>query len=688
MKFKYCFYLFFFVCFSNQVQAQHKQYISSITEWMTFDWFKALNHEIKEGTIADEQKMQRWTLYSRKAIAYFNVPQKQITLYRYLGSFYYHKGDFSKALHYYNKSSEFATFFNRVHDLIVNEIRITFIKYADNLSVAEQDFNDLLESAENINYAPAMIEALNGLAIISEDRQQLTEAFEKYHKALMLAEQQGLFSHMAKMRNNLGLVRYSKGDLSGAMHDFEEGLKIVNAAEDEWMSFNFLNNIGLIHLKKGEIENAIAVYEEAINWINRENGSDHYKALAYINLTWALLENKALDDADFYLTKLAELAQSIPSQSVEAKTHLLRGFYFKQKEAYQHAIAAYENGLQIALELYFLESDLYDDVMDAKLQLSSIYRQTNQLEKALKTYEHYMQIKDSVFNIELDKKINALAIAYENDQIKIELLNERNKLTLLEIAQQERKSRINIFIASLVAVFLTIVLIIRNRQQKRFKRSQQLFNLQLLQNIDSERSRIAKDLHDDLGQSLSFIKSKINLKNRAQNINWAANEQEELNRDLDNMIQKMREISHNLFPTHLEKLGLRASLIHLLSEAEKNTGIFTSHDISLKAEQLPKEVQFQLYRITQEAINNALKHANASSLKVVLNRDKNRMSWHWKLMDNGSNLIKQSAKNKSFGIGLKTINQRAKSIDGNLEILEGVQGGNVLEVKFSVITND
>lgn len=331
MNFKYCFYLLFFCCFSNQVQAQFRPYISSIAEWMTYHWFEELNDEIKEGTIADQQKMQRWSLYSRKAITHFNVPQRQITLYRYLGSFYYHKGDLSKALYYYKKSSEFATLFNRTHDLILNEIRITFIKYTDNLSVAEQNFNDLLERAEQINYAPAMIEALNGLAIISEDRQQLTEAFEKYHKALRLAEQHHLLSHSAKMRNNLGLVRYSKGDLVGAMEDFDEGLKIVTAANDEWMSFNFLNNIGLVHLKNGDIDQAISAYEEAINWINKENGSDHYKALAYINLTRALIENKELEKANLYFPKSSTWSIAPLPKASKQKLFFYRVFTFSKK---------------------------------------------------------------------------------------------------------------------------------------------------------------------------------------------------------------------------------------------------------------------------------------------------------------------------------------------------------------------
>jgi len=191
------------------------------------------------------------------------------------------------------------------------------------------------------------------------------------------------------------------------------------------------------------------------------------------------------------------------------------------------------------------------------------------------------------------------------------------------------------------------------------RKQQQNFTVKLIENIDDERSRIAKDLHDDIGQSLSIIKSKLDLLNKGK-----INDVIGLDNEVGDVIDHTRNISHFLHPSMVQKLGLERSLVSLIEKTQVNTGIISSLEVECQLDLLSLEIQTQIYRILQECINNTIKHADASALKISIKKQAGEISV--KYQDNGKGFDDSSK--KSEGIGMLTIRERASTIQGKLVI--------------------
>lgn len=139
---------------------------------------------------------------------------------------------------------------------------------------------------------------------------------------------------------------------------------------------------------------------------------------------------------------------------------------------------------------------------------------------------------------------------------------------------------------------------------------------------DEERRHIARELHDDLGQSLASLKLTLKwaedcarknseTKDLAQELSAARN-------DVGGMIDKVRDLSHTLYPRILDTLGLVAAVKELAHQAAKHAPLAVNCKEQGTSRPLEKEVAVALYRCCQEAINNAIRHAEASTLLIVI----------------------------------------------------------------------
>ena len=228
-------------------------------------------------------------------------------------------------------------------------------------------------------------------------------------------------------------------------------------------------------------------------------------------------------------------------------------------------------------------------------------------------------------------------------------------------------------------ILLSLILGFSYIQYSRKIREKQVqFSRQLIQNIEEERHRISRDLHDDIGQSLSVIKAKIVTENQGK-INLST----DLEKDLGKVIEQTREISRNLFPTNLEKIGLTRAIASLMEGIQEATKLECSYDITEKVATLPIDVKTHLFRIIQECTNNTIKHSGASGLKISIEERNGEFTLIY--LDNGSGI---KVKKENIGIGLFSMQERARIINGYLEIGDKTQKGFRLILKFKPIKNE
>jgi len=195
----------------------------------------------------------------------------------------------------------------------------------------------------------------------------------------------------------------------------------------------------------------------------------------------------------------------------------------------------------------------------------------------------------------------------------------------------------------------------------------------LIEGQEKERARIAKDLHDGLGQMLNAIKINVGLMrtDSADSIS--------LSRLLDDAIQESVRISENLLPAKLRDFDLATSLRSFCADIRKATRSqisFEGHGTKFRMKQSQK-VNF--YRIAQEAVNNAIKHSDAKSISVQLNEKKDyvRLS----VEDDGGGMEQNSPGSSMAQNGLVNMRDRAKMMGGKLTIESDPQRGTMVIVE-------
>jgi len=186
----------------------------------------------------------------------------------------------------------------------------------------------------------------------------------------------------------------------------------------------------------------------------------------------------------------------------------------------------------------------------------------------------------------------------------------------------------------------------------------------LIKGQELERQRLAKEIHDGIGPFLSTLKLNIDLVERKTKEKETASQLVDISKQLSEISTEVRQISHDLMPSSLLDYGLIAGIQNHIGKLKNTTKIEIELDTDLSPTDngLSKAQELNIFRIIQESVQNAIKHAECKIIKIKLLADNETLSLG--VSDDGVGL-KKSADN---GIGIKNIKTRIKSLGGQLEI--------------------
>jgi signal transduction histidine kinase len=210
------------------------------------------------------------------------------------------------------------------------------------------------------------------------------------------------------------------------------------------------------------------------------------------------------------------------------------------------------------------------------------------------------------------------------------------------------------------------------------EQSKELSNVswQLLEKQESLARRLSRDLHDELGQTLTALKTNFSRHSSASCVDpaWI----QDCTDLLKSSIRDAHEISQLLRPTLLDDFGLEPALAWLCEKFEERNKIQVSYASDIAA-RLEEQTETHIFRIAQEALTNIARHANASHVRVIFARDDNGA--RLEISDNGVGLPSAKLANHS-SFGLTGMKARARSLRGEMHI-ESVQGrGTTIVVTF------
>jgi len=517
------------------------------------------------------------------------------------------------------------------------------------------------------------IESCNSIGALYSELNMGDSSLFYYIKAIDLAKACNAHFHQAYLLNNIGLFNLTDQKYEIARENFEEARIQAQLGESKFLEGYIVNNLGLVHMSTDNRELAKASFHEFLR-ISSGSKSPALTGIARLNLGTIYTEQEVYDSSMINFDICIELFEKI-----ELHPHMARAFNAKARlllkmGRFIEAKALADSSLKISVGTVMLE----DEIMSNKL-ISQVYDTLGEPKKALEYYKTYKELNDSLNGLSNDKTIADMLTKYSVKETEAALKVEEAKVTLMESEKSLSQFRWATGISLGLAIIIGIAIVFYIRVQKNNRRLQESFSQDMIIRVEKERGRIAQDLHDGVGQDLSVLKNKLGRLKKNDKI-----EVLEFEVGITAVIEQTRQISRSLFPSYLRKVGLAEVMSSLLDKTEQGTGIICSYDLPPLKKQPAEQVKIHVYRILQECINNTIKHAEASALKVEFLPEGEL--WTLTYQDNGKGM---PDKKKLKGMGMMSIAERVKMMDGEMAVSSNELGkGFKLKVTFSPQFND
>ncbi len=526
-------------------------------------------------------------------------------------------------------------------------------------------------------------------------------------KGLALAKQSKNYRVEAGIYNNYGNVFLEESNYQKALEYFVQAAKLYeNPLADDHGQALALSNIGNIEYRLGNYGQALDYAWQSMTIAKRRNFTPEmgyaHKLLGRIyrkqkKYDSALVEYKQAQK--LYLTlgdvrSAAELLQNI-------------GNIYFDKEQHRDALANYQQSLKLAksisvkpliayaysaigqaytvlakndLALLYLDSarnaakgigNAYL-MMDTYQSISSVYESKGDYKKALSTHQHFVQLKDSITQSENRQLAEETQAKYELEkkEAQITLLTKDQELHALALERQ-RAIKIGIVVAFILVVVIALLLINRYRLSNRSKR---------LAEIEQVRNTIARDLHDDIGSTLSTINIISNLAMR-ENINGNNHHLSRIAEQSTKMMESMADMVWSINPINdsIEKVMVKMKVFATEILEPKNITVRFFGEESLSGLPLDAEKRKNIFLIFKEAINNAAKYSQATEVNVTLKQTESKLTMT--VSDNGKGFIEENVKS---GNGLKNLKSRADAMDAEIKLSSAENKGTQIEVVLPI----
>jgi signal transduction histidine kinase len=206
------------------------------------------------------------------------------------------------------------------------------------------------------------------------------------------------------------------------------------------------------------------------------------------------------------------------------------------------------------------------------------------------------------------------------------------------------------------------------------------YTFQLIASQEAERMRIARELHDSLGQNLLLIKNHAELEMAKTKLPDSMREEfQHISNLTSQAIAEVRQISRDLHPHQIDLLGLTRALRALIDNADESSAIVIAGKFDSVDEIFLRESATNVYRIVQESLNNILKHSRAKKARITLERDVHEVQL--KIEDDGCG-FKSGESGK--GLGLKNIAERVRMLGGKIKINSATNKGTHIEITIPI----
>ncbi|MCH9659302.1 MAG: sensor histidine kinase [Bacteroidetes bacterium] len=409
--------------------------------------------------------------------------------------------------------------------------------------------------------------------------------------------------------------------------------------------------------KKGNRDEEIDNLKKAISANAKVESPDVYIPNLYGSLIIAYSKMDSISLAKIWIDKL----EAHPDKYTEGQARIP---YIKSLKHYYFAKNNYKTALQYGEEhlINALEGSQYEDIQNAQKFLATTYDHLGNERLAYRHFKAYYAIKDSINDVQKIHALSYYQTLYETEKRDAKILAQRSDIELLD-AKNEIRGQWMLFGGLGLAAIFGLIILIRSKNAAHQRRLlQERFSQDLILAQEEERKRVARELHDSVGQKLMLLTKKTREKDDADMTSLA-----------NGTLGELRSIARGLHPSTLDKLGFTGAVEAMINELDSHSNIFFTHEIENIDEDLSRESALHLYRIIQEVLTNMVKHSKAKSASIVLERDVNSIKTAIK--DNGQGFVLAEKINQATSLGMKTLMERAKIIKSKISITSNKNKG-------------
>lgn len=554
---------------------------------------------------------------------------------------------------------------------IINYKYGTFHRVSGDYEKAHIYIDEFDQYAKNKGDTAKIANSLFQKGVIFSLQGDYENGLKEYYKTLSLYETLRDSAAMGFTLNSIGIVYKNLKKYSLGIESFERAISIHEKMKDLKNLPNAYSNLGNLYATQKEYDKALEYFNKALS-IDIETNNSWGASINTLDIGWVLIEKGEYVESLVYLNDAYEIQKKYNYRNELAET------LSKMGEAW-FKIGNYAKSEEILLEALKQSTSSFLINKQIHFTLFELFEQTKKYKKSLNHHRKYTAYNDSIFEEENLKNIHVLQFQYETEKkdIAIALNNlelEHNKLSLAKKNSQLIVATAGGFI--LINISLGLWVYFRQRQKIKSKEilrlegQQEIIQLEaLIAGEEKERNRLAQDLHDGINGDLAVIKYKVSsIEDSKLNSKEKVLYNEAIDM-LDNSVEQIRRISHNLAPPSLHNFDLVEAIQQFCSKLNTSNKVNISFQYFGDRLVLEKEKETAIYRIIQESLNNVIKHSGATEALVQINKHDDKL--HLTIEDNGKGFDTEA---KSNGIGLHNIKSRVSFLNATLDICSSSLG--------------
>jgi signal transduction histidine kinase len=564
------------------------------------------------------------------------------------------------------------------HDTTRFRLLSKLTQYTKNWEKARNYWQQAIDLAEKRNWIAGQLEGYRGMGLHYRQKGAFSEAAYYFQQGLHLSEQANDLRFQILCYQSLGVAYSIANDTTKSLEAHRAAAKLAHNV-DRGLYLSSINDIGNTYFKAKNYTKALPFYLQCL----KEN-----HPLDSVRQSWFLFNVAAT---------YQELNQLVASQKSYNKLFTFGKYFTSEDSAEVYArlgqlylkFGKIDLGLQYGLKANQIMPRARSNYSRSLVSqtLSEAYQNKEDWQQAFYYERQYHSWRDSILTQEQRQRLEGIKVGYESEKRKTQLVAEQRTnqflwagLALLGISGsilfffnyllRKRRKEIELQKDEIAKINNSLEHRINERTAElqrvnvELVRTNQEIKKALLKGQALERKRVASELHDNLGSTLTAIQwymESLLMDNETEsnpNKNYG---------DLYNMISRayseVRLLAHHMMPEVLEKEGLEIALHELAIPINKSKRLRLNVDTEQVSHDLTTQQKFELYSIALELCTNILKHAQASEAEILLNRTEKGI-----VMSVSDNGIGMTADLQKMNMGLKNIKSRLEAIGGHYSI--------------------